>query len=63
MIICVMVKTNKKGSYVHGEIKVDDDDLKSMSDEEASEYMRKIAQGYICENLIDWYWFGIGDNN
>lgn len=61
--MCVMVKTNKKGSYRHGEIKVDDDYLKSMSDEEASEYMRKIAQEYICKNLIDWYWFGIGENN
>ncbi|EGT3735137.1 TPA: hypothetical protein P1J70_001808 [Clostridioides difficile] len=63
MIICVMVKTNKKGSYRRGEIKVDDDYLKSMSDEEASEHMRKIAQEYICKNLIDWYWFGIGENN
>ncbi|ENZ9423130.1 hypothetical protein REL12_017995 [Clostridioides difficile] len=63
MLICVMVKTNKKGSYTHGEIKVDDDDLKGMSDEEKTEYMKKIAQEYICENLIDWYWFGIGENN
>lgn len=63
MIICVMVKTNKKDSYTHGEIKVEDDDLKDMGKEERGEYMKKIAKEYICENLIDWCWFGIGENN
>lgn len=63
MIICAGVQVNKKGTYAYGEIKVNDEDLKDMSKEEKGEYMKKIAQEYICENLINWCWFGIGENN
>ncbi|MCC0679527.1 hypothetical protein IC218_04540 [Clostridioides sp. ES-S-0005-03] len=49
MIICAMVKTNKKGSYTHGEIKVDDDVLKDMSDEDRDDYIDRIAWDYAVE--------------